>query len=65
MKQANLNDVIGIVNQIAGLVPKLMALVGFVLLVVLLIRAAKGWRTLSTMELAGIVIALALASGAR
>jgi integral membrane sensor domain MASE1 len=65
VKQANLNDVIGIVNQIAGLVPKLMALVGFVLLVVLLVRAAKTWRTLSTMELAGIVIAFALVGGAR
>lgn len=63
MKNFSINDLISIGNALIGVVPKLMTVVGFFLLVVLLLRSAKTWRTLSTLELAGIVIAFALVVG--
>jgi hypothetical protein len=62
----DLNSLINLGNQIFGLFPKLMSLVYFVVLVVLVWRILRQWRALhgiSTIELAAVAIACALAGG--
>lgn len=63
--QVKTADVTSAIDQVLGLLPTAMRIVGFVLLLMLVIKAAKSWRTLGTMELAAIVIAFALVGGGR
>lgn len=63
--QVKTADVTSAIDQVLGLLPKAMQIVGFLLLLVLVIKAAKSWRSLGIMELCGIVVAFALVGGAR
>lgn len=61
--QVRASDFTGAFDQIMGLVPVGLKIVGFVILAMLLYRAAKSWKTLSITDMAAIVIAFALVGG--
>lgn len=55
-----ISDVTGMIDQILALLPNVMRIIGFVLLLMLVIRAAKTYKSLSVTEMATIVIAVAI-----
>lgn len=61
MKNVNVNDFTSIINTLMGLVPKLAALVGFVLLAMLLWEAIKARGKLSFIDKCAFIGVMLLA----
>jgi len=60
MKTLTFSDITTLGNQAFAAVPKIGAILGFVLLAMLIKKAASQWKNLSIEQMAGIVIAFAL-----
>lgn len=60
--QIRSSDVTGAFDSIMNLLPVGMKIIGFVLLLTLIIRAARTYKSMSVTDMAAIVIAFALVS---
>jgi hypothetical protein len=63
--EIKVSDVTSLADAALAFIPKLLTLMSAVLLIMLLWKSIKTWKTMSLMELAAVVIAFAIVAGAR